>query len=577
MNYTGNDTVAMTLPAANDRHLLTVVVEDYCHPAGFRQTLDSGHWHRFESRVQQNVDLTLDLLDEAGARATFFILGWVAEHEPEVVRKIVERGHEIASKGHFHRSIREMSRTQFAEDVVRAKETLEKAGGVEVRGYRIPYSWFSIKDLWGLEALAKAGYAYDSSLRPLGWMSGSDDSQRFVKAHLIGGKPFWEIPLSAIKIGGFNIPVSGGNFMRQLPDSFIRWSWEHWSRHIASPLVFYFHIWEIDPEQPRINGVPMLQRIRQYRNLDAMYKRVQYYLTNYKYSPIADALGLPPAMSLECSPPTKRENNAPMQEIGTAAVRSPNSRIKVSVVIPCYNEEATIGYLSNTLRAFADYVRDELEVTYVLVDDGSSDKTWQRINEVFGQRADCIVVQHQKNRGVAAATMTGIRHSPTDIVCAIDCDGTYDPRQLRHMIQLLSPDVDMVTASPYHRDGVVVNLPAWRLVLSRGLSLLYHRVLNNKIATYTSCFRVYRQRAIYDVTLKYEGFVGITEILIHVDLQGGRIAEYPAIMEVRLLGSSKMKIIRTILGHLKLLAHLSIDQISNIVRPNNSPRPGVRP
>ena len=127
--------------------------------------------------------------------------------------------------------------------------------------------------------------------------------------------------------------------------------------------------------------------------------------------------------------------------------------------MPCYNEEAGIGYTANTLRAFSDGMKDRYDVTFLFVDDGSRDKTWDRLNALFGARADCQLLRHAENRGVAATVLTGIRHARTEIVAVIDCDGTYDPLQLRALIPLLGPGVDMVTASPYHPEGEVLNLP----------------------------------------------------------------------------------------------------------------------
>ena len=241
----------------------------------------------------------------------------------------------------------------------------------------------------------------------------------------------------------------------------------------------------------------------------------------------------------------------------TVAAQPASARTPISVVVPCYNEEATLGYTANTLRAFAESVEDDFEVSYIFVDDGSQDGTWRRLNELFACRSDCVLVRHPLNRGVAAATLTGICNSRTEVVCAIDCDATYDPRQLRRMVPLLTPDVDLVTASPYHPQGRVLNhLPAWRLLLSRGLSIIYRLFHDHKLYTYTSCFRVYRRSAVVDIGLHDQGFVGITEILSRLDKKGGRIVEYPAIMEVRLLGSSKMKILKTIGGHLMLMSRL---------------------
>ena len=136
-------------------------------------------------------------------------------------------------------------------------------------------------------------------------------------------------------------------------------------------------------------------------------------------------------------------------------------------------------------------------------------------------------------------------------------DCTYDPHELVHMLPLLEKDVDLVTASPYHRDGGVRNVPSWRLFLSRGASFLYRRVLRSKLDTYTSCFRVYRRDAFTDLYLSESGFLGVAEMLGRVDLSGGNIVEFPAVLEVRLFGISKMKTAKTILGHLKLLSRLA--------------------
>ena len=138
----------------------------------------------------------------------------------------------------------------------------------------------------------------------------------------------------------------------------------------------------------------------------------------------------------------------------------------------------------------------------------------------------------------------------------MDCDCTYDPHELVNMLPLLSEKVDLVTASPYHKNGGVRNVPEWRLFLSKGASFLYSRVLRAKLSTYTSCFRVYRRGAFINLPIEEKGFLGVAEMLGRLDLSGGKIVEYPAILEVRLFGFSKMKTLRTIFGHLKLLSNL---------------------
>ena len=166
-------------------------------------------------------------------------------------------------------------------------------------------------------------------------------------------------------------------------------------------------------------------------------------------------------------------------------------------------------------------------------------------------------MRHDVNRGVAAAILTGVGGADTEVVCSIDCDCTYDPRQLAEMIPKLEDDVAVVTASPYHPSGRVANVPGWRLLLSRTLSFLYRRAFRQKLYTYTSCFRVYRRSQVKDLHLRESGFLGVAETLILLDRDGKRIVEHPAVLEVRLLGHSKMKLMRTIAGHLRLLGRMA--------------------
>ena len=198
----------------------------------------------------------------------------------------------------------------------------------------------------------------------------------------------------------------------------------------------------------------------------------------------------------------------------------------------------------------------QYDLHYIFVDDGSRDATWSSLQTLFGNQSACMLLQHPSNRGVAAAILTGIRNAETEIVCSIDCDCTYDPHQLRSLIPMLTDGVDMVTASPYHAEGVVRNVPGWRLFLSKTLSSMYRLVLHQRLATYTSCFRVYRRSAMSGLRVREGGFLGVAEMLGRLDLQGGHIVECPAVLEARLLGFSKMKTVRTIFGHLRLLVRL---------------------
>ena len=210
---------------------------------------------------------------------------------------------------------------------------------------------------------------------------------------------------------------------------------------------------------------------------------------------------------------------------------------------------------------------------FIFVNDKSTDDTLEKLESTFGNEDGFTIVNHEVNKGVAAAITTGIRAANTEIVCSMDCDCTYDPHGLIEMLPLMTDDVDMVTASPYHHAGKVKNVPGWRLGLSRGASFLYRRVLRSKLRTYTSCFRVYRKSSVEQIELTENGFLGVAEFLGMLDLSGGKIVEYPATLEVRLFGFSKMKTIRTIFGHLSLLGSLAKHRL---FRKNKAISPSIK-
>jgi dolichol-phosphate mannosyltransferase len=205
------------------------------------------------------------------------------------------------------------------------------------------------------------------------------------------------------------------------------------------------------------------------------------------------------------------------------------------------------------LERLARRLADTHETEFVLVDDGSTDRTWEVLQREFGGRTDCKLVRHAHNRGIAAAIATGISHASAETVASIDADCTYDPEQLAQMLPLLTPNVDLVVASPYHPRGSVQNVPRWRLAISRAASRMYALVLRNQLHTYTSCFRVYRRSAVCELPLSNNGFVGIVELVWHLDIRGSTIAECPAALTVRRTGQSKLKLVRVTLGHLQLI------------------------
>jgi hypothetical protein len=325
-----------------------------------------------------------------------------------------------------------------------------------------------------------------------------------------------------------------------------------WHEKYEEPFVFYFHVWELDPEQPRINAASPVNRVRHYRKLDKMEWIIKENLQLYDFCGAAEFLGVKDELRI-----TNYELRDEKPKLAIAESNNQNLKPEISVVIPCYNEEPTLPYLANTLRGLEVELKVNYQPEFIFIDDCSTDRTFDKLNELFAAHDNVRIVRHETNRGVAAGIMTGLQTARTEIVCSMDCDCTYDPHELEKMLPLLAGDVDLVTASPYHAKGGVKNVPEWRLLLSKGASFLYRRVLRSKLNTYTSCFRVYRRSSVVDLDLSENGFLGIAEMLGRLDLNGGKIVEYPTVLEVRLFGFSKMKTARTIAGHLRLLSKLA--------------------
>ena len=233
----------------------------------------------------------------------------------------------------------------------------------------------------------------------------------------------------------------------------------------------------------------------------------------------------------------------------------------VAVVVPLKDEEAGVGALAAALAALREELLPEWELASVLVDDGSVDGTWAALRRQFGTDANVCLLRHERNRGLAAAIRTGLLGTEATVCASIDADLSYDPRELRAMLPLLA-EADVVTASPYHPRGGVLGVPAWRLCLSRSLSRCYRVLLRSDIRTWTSCFRVYRRAAVVDLPLDHEGFLGTAELLVRVLRRGGRVREHPCVLGVRRVGASKMKVLRTIAGHLGLLWQVARGRIA---------------
>ena len=403
-------------------HVLTVSVEDYFHGASLDGVVARKHWTRIESRLERSLREVLDLLAAHQVTATFFVLGWIAERQPEIVRMIRDRGHEIASRGYWPRGGIKGAMPhpqELREELHRAKEALEAAGSNRIIGYRHPRWIMRREELWVIDVLVEEGYLYDSSVNPILHRFARDP--RWFEAHQhrhsVTNRSIWVLPVSTVSLFGMRVAISGGNYVRQLPHSILRRAVSHWDRSRETPILFYFMPWEIDRDQPQIRGISRLQRIRQYRQLGKTRDVFQEYFQHYRFQPIGDYLGLDWRASPEAAAPSARPAEIRETPPEPAADRKP-----VTLVVPLYNEEANIPYMRGTLLDLRRRLGRNYRIHFNLVDDGSSDTTWERLQERFADFPDCRVLRHEVNKGVAAAILTGIRNAPTEVVASIECD-----------------------------------------------------------------------------------------------------------------------------------------------------------
>jgi polysaccharide deacetylase family protein (PEP-CTERM system associated) len=270
------------------RHILTIDVEDYFHVEAFAGTVSRREWDRYPSRVVDNCDRLLDMFDRHQAKATFFVLGWVADRFPAIVRRIHERGHELACHSYWHRKIDELTPEEFRADTRWACEAIEQASSAQVRGYRAPTWSITRNSLWAFDVLAEQGFEYDSSIYPIRHdLYGIPQARRY--PHLqdcAGGRSILEFPPPTARIAGMTFPAAGGGYLRIFPLAYTHWAFRQFES-AGRPLVLYLHPWEIDPEQPRI-AAPFKSRFRHYTNLRRTEGRLEEILRSYRFVPFQD-------------------------------------------------------------------------------------------------------------------------------------------------------------------------------------------------------------------------------------------------------------------------------------------------
>jgi peptidoglycan/xylan/chitin deacetylase (PgdA/CDA1 family) len=504
--------------------LLSIDLEDYFQIESFETVIPVRYWPRLERRLDATVQLWLALLESSNATATFFAGQWAADMHPGAIKQIAAAGHEVAALIMPTKQDTQSDLREFGSNIAELRHALEQIIGRQVAGCRLARGTMSASTL---KAARSAGYLYDSSEHEV-----STECPKGIR----------HVPPAASRFGGLSVAAL----------------WQHAPDRLApavmglttwKPRVRRFSVSALDTEQPRITALSRFQQTVLYRNIGRLAERTRAHISARAGSSIAKGLGL---------------------ELATVAIAAPRPLVHVvpdanrpalTLVVPCYNEAPTLAYLANTLARFEAGAAAPYRIEYVFVDDGSSDGTATKLGDLFSNHAGVQIVIHPQNRGVAAATMTGIAHARTELVGVIDCDCSYDPAEVIRMVPMMAAGTALVTASPYHPDGRVVNVPAWRLWLSRRLSQLYRVALQTQLHTYTACVRLYRKSAVDGLTIRHPNYLGIAEILARLDHNGARIVESPAVLEARILGHSKMKIVKTSFGHIGLLCELLVARL----------------
>jgi polysaccharide deacetylase family protein (PEP-CTERM system associated) len=294
---------------------LSVDVEDYYHVEAFADRITPDMWSDFPSRVGENTRRVLDLLANAGAKATFFVLGWVAERQPKIVREILSAGHELGCHSYWHRRIFRLTHDEFRADTRRALAAIQDAAGHPVLGYRAPTFSIITESLWAVEILAQEGFLYDSSVFPIRHdLYGMPQAPRFpYRWRCPGDQSIYEIPLLTVQMLGWNFPVGGGGYLRILPMAYTRWALRRIQGREGKPAVVYFHPWEIDPGQPRLQG-SRKSRFRHYFNLKRMEPRLLSLLRQRRFVPLGEYL----RRNLDRGPLPERDVALPANELAPA-------------------------------------------------------------------------------------------------------------------------------------------------------------------------------------------------------------------------------------------------------------------
>jgi polysaccharide deacetylase family protein (PEP-CTERM system associated) len=270
---------------------LTIDVEDYYHVSAFDSVVGFANWGTQESRIERNIDKVLDILAQEGVRATFFVLGWVAQHFPGVVKAIYSAGHEIATHGYAHRLVYDQTPDEFQADVQRSLDVIQDLTREKIIGYRAPSFSITPKSVWALEILEACGIKYDSSVFPTRPLVHNRYGFPGALTRPYQIRPgFWEFPITTFRFLGRNFPVGGGGWLRHYPYEITRWGLRRVNAE-GRPALVYLHPWELDPDQPRLNG-SLWRQFLHYHNLDKTADRLRALCQDFRFAPIREVLGV---------------------------------------------------------------------------------------------------------------------------------------------------------------------------------------------------------------------------------------------------------------------------------------------
>lgn len=468
---------------------LSIDASEWFHDPVWSRHLSRRHWRRLASRAAIAIERAVSLCERHGARATFFVTGAIAERHPELLQRLVSAGHEVGNAGH---------------------EPVDLDA--------VPHG--DRDALFAAWARSRQAIEAATGQRVRGFRS-SWPSQ--------GGEAWWRDTLRAAGYAyDASAPACDGQILHEVSGR-------------SALVLATFVAWELDDEQPRLGALPRYAQRAHHDRLRDAGPRFAAALAERPLAPIADVLRLPRepvavAMPSREAPPTGAVPGAP----------------RVAIVVPMKDEEEGVPSLIDELDRLACDLRERAACEFVFVDDGSTDRTWELLQQRIAGRTNARAVRHAQNLGVAAAIRTGVLATDAPVIVSIDADLSYDPAEIAPMLALLD-GADVVTASPYHPRGSVRNVPGWRLALSRTLSACYRVLVGSPVHTWTACFRACRRPAIADLPLEHPGFLGTAELLVRVLRRGGVVREHPCELQARLFGQSKMRVLRTIRQHVGLL------------------------